>query len=148
MPLGKKSPWKILNVPAAMVTYSDLTILGSRNVNHARQANLYGLLACSAVHLSMYPSASSSDTAQHWQETAENMFELARENMQMSIKYETQEPKTAKYKDQLMAICCLTEYAVGSITSNVICSPPEGQRLTCLDLIWATALRSWVPYPR
>ncbi|GFF31220.1 putative C6 transcription factor [Aspergillus udagawae] len=112
MPLGKKSPWKILNVPAAMVTYSDLTILGSRNVNHARQANLYGLLACSAVHLSMYPSASSSDTAQHWQETAENMFELARENMQMSIKYETQEPKTAKYKDQLMAICCLTEYAI------------------------------------
>lgn len=28
MPLGKKSPWKILNVPAAMMTYSDLTILG------------------------------------------------------------------------------------------------------------------------
>ncbi|GFF57623.1 hypothetical protein IFM62136_03501 [Aspergillus lentulus] len=112
MPLGKKSPWKILNVPAAMVTYSDLTILGSQNINHARQANLYGLLACSAIHLSTYPSAPSSDAAQHWRGTAENLFEQAREHMQLSIKNETQEPKRAKYKDQLMAICCLTEYAI------------------------------------
>lgn len=114
MPLGKKSPWKILNVPAAMVTYSDLTILGSQNINHARQANLYGLLACSAIHLSTYPSPPSSDAARHWRGTAENLFEQAREHMQLSIKYETQEPKKAKYKDQLMAICCLTEYAVSS----------------------------------
>ncbi|KAH3335996.1 hypothetical protein KXW81_002421 [Aspergillus fumigatus] len=112
MPLGKKSPWKILNVPAAMMTYSDLTILGSQNINHARQANLYGLLACSAIHLSMYPSAPSTEAAQHWQGTADHLFEQAREHMQLSIKYETQEPKKAKYKDQLMAICCLTEYAI------------------------------------
>ncbi|KAF7122742.1 hypothetical protein CNMCM5793_000852 [Aspergillus hiratsukae] len=112
MPRGMKSPWKILNVPAAMGTYSDLTILGSQNISHARQANLYGLLACSAVHLSMYPSPHSSDAAQHWQETAENLFEQAREHMKMSVKYETQKPKRAKYKDQLMAICCLTEYAI------------------------------------
>ncbi|THC94329.1 hypothetical protein EYZ11_006205 [Aspergillus tanneri] len=111
MPLGEKSPWKILNMPSAMGTYSDLTILGSQNISHARLANLYGVLACSAIHLALKPSIVPVDSIEHWQQAADQMFQQARDYMQMSLKYETQEPKRAKYKDQLMAICCLTEYA-------------------------------------
>ncbi|KAL4750640.1 hypothetical protein BDW72DRAFT_213261 [Aspergillus terricola var. indicus] len=109
MPLGDKSPWRILNLAAAMATYNDLTILGSQNISHARLANLYVLLACSAVHLSM--SHGSTGSA-HWQQASGQMFEQARDHMQKSLKLETREPKRAKYKDQLMAICCLIQYTV------------------------------------
>ncbi|KAL4931469.1 Zn(II)2Cys6 transcription factor [Aspergillus undulatus] len=110
MPLGDKSPWRILNLSSAMATFNDLTILGSQKISHARLANLYGLLACSAVHL---PSSHSlNGSAEHWQQAAYQMFEQAREHMQKSLKYETREPKRAKYKDQLMAICCLIQYTV------------------------------------
>ncbi|KAL4997459.1 fungal-specific transcription factor domain-containing protein [Aspergillus recurvatus] len=111
MPLGDKSPWRILNLSAAMATYNDLTILGSQDISHARLANLYALLACSAVHLSM--SHSSNDPA-HWQQAAGQMFEQSKDHMQKSLKLETREPKRAKYKDQLMAICCLIQYTVVS----------------------------------
>ncbi|KAL4972782.1 fungal-specific transcription factor domain-containing protein [Aspergillus desertorum] len=111
MPLGDKSPWRILNLSAAMATYNDLTILGSQNISHARLANLYSLLACSAVHLS---TSHSSTGSAHWQQAAGQMFEQARDHMQKSLKLETREPKRAKYKDQLMAICCLIQYTVVS----------------------------------
>jgi arginine metabolism regulation protein II len=111
MPLGEKSPWNILNLPSAMVTYSELTILGSQNLSYAQLANLHSVLACSAILLSLRQH-SLDDSVQHWRQVADNMFRLARDNMQMSLKHETQEPKKSKYKDQLMAVCCLTEFAV------------------------------------
>ncbi|RDW64535.1 Zn(II)2Cys6 transcription factor [Aspergillus mulundensis] len=110
MPLGDKSPWRMMNLSAAMATYNDLTILGSQNISHARLANLYALLACAAVHLSS--SQSSNISTEHWQQAAGQMFEQARDHMQKSLKLETCEPKRAKYKDQLMAICCLIQYTV------------------------------------
>ncbi|KAL4802442.1 fungal-specific transcription factor domain-containing protein [Aspergillus unguis] len=106
VPLGDKSPWRILNLSSAMATYNDLTILGSQDISNARLANLYGLLACSAAHLS------TIDSEKHRQQAAGQMFEQAREYMQKSLKYETRQPKRAKYKDQLMAICCLIQYTV------------------------------------
>ncbi|GLA14474.1 hypothetical protein AnigIFM62618_000854 [Aspergillus niger] len=112
VPLDQKSPWKILNVPSAVVTYSDITFLGSQNITHARLANLYCLLACSALHLTVNPSMRTSDSTERWKPVAEYAYHLAKDHMQMSLKHETQEPKKAKYKDQLMAICALTEFAV------------------------------------
>lgn len=120
MPLGEKSPWNILNMQTAMVTFSELTILGSQNINHARLANLYSLLACSAVHLSMR-TGSPTDSVRHWQQAADRLFQHAIDNMQMSLRYELQEPKKSKYKDQLMAICCLTQFAVRSPTMPGLC---------------------------
>ena len=38
--------------------------------------------------------------------------------MQMSLKNEIHEPKKAKYKDQLMAICGMTEYAVCFVSGH------------------------------
>ncbi|KAL3496341.1 fungal-specific transcription factor domain-containing protein [Aspergillus germanicus] len=112
MPLGEKSPWRVLNLAAAMATYNDLTILGSQSISHARLANLYGLLACAASHLSFSSGPNVANSAQHWEQAAYQMFEQARDRMGKSLKYETREPKRAKYKDQLMAICCLIEYTV------------------------------------
>jgi arginine metabolism regulation protein II len=109
MPLGDKSPWRILNLSTAMATYNDLTILGSQSISHARLANLYALLACSAVHLS---TSHGSTGSAHWQQASAQMFEQARDHMQKSLKLETREPKRAKYKDQLMAVCCLIQYTV------------------------------------
>ncbi|KAL4786866.1 fungal-specific transcription factor domain-containing protein [Aspergillus varians] len=110
MPLGDKSPWRMLHLASAMATYNDLTILGAQNISHACLANLYGLLACSAFDLS---SASRSvGSVGHRQQAAVQMFEQARDHMHKSLKYETRAPKRAKYKDQLMAICCLIEYTV------------------------------------
>lgn len=60
MPLGEKAPWKILNVPAAVLTFSDITFLGTQKTSHARLANLYSLLACSAFHLSLNPNSVST----------------------------------------------------------------------------------------
>ncbi|KAK1144459.1 hypothetical protein N8T08_005331 [Aspergillus melleus] len=111
-PLIEKPPWKLLNVPSALVTYTDLTFMGSQSISHARQANLYCLLACSAMHLSLNPSFGIVGSAEHWKQLTDRTYHMAKDHMQRSLKEETSEPKKAKYKDQLMAICALTEFAV------------------------------------
>lgn len=112
MPLGEKSPWKILNVPAAVLTFSDMIFLGSQNISNARLANLYSLLACSAYHLASNPDVDTTHPEEHWRVVAEQAHRQAKDHMQMSLKHEIHEPKKAKYKDQLMAICGMTEFAV------------------------------------
>ncbi|PWY96173.1 hypothetical protein BO94DRAFT_453495 [Aspergillus sclerotioniger CBS 115572] len=112
IPLDQKSTWKVLNVPSAVVTYSDMTFLGSQNISHARLANLYCLLACAALHLAVDPSMGTPDSKERWRPVADYAYHVAKDHMQMSLKNETQEPKKAKYKDQLMAICALTEFAI------------------------------------
>ncbi|KAF9894023.1 hypothetical protein FE257_008995 [Aspergillus nanangensis] len=112
MPLGEKSPWKILNLSAAVVTYSDITFLGTRNPTHARLANLYGLLACAAIHLTLKPPNHMVHTAKDWSQIAAQTYQHAKDHMQTSLQLETATPKKAKYKDQLMAICGLIQFAV------------------------------------
>ncbi|PWY62371.1 C6 transcription factor [Aspergillus eucalypticola CBS 122712] len=130
VPIDQKSPWKILNVPSAVVTYSDITFLGSQNITHARLANLYRLLACSALHLTINPSMRTSDSTERWKPVAEYAYHLAKDHMQMSLKHETQEPKKAKYKDQLMAICALTEFAIlSSQQQDARCYMIDAERL-------------------
>ena len=113
MPLGDKCPWKILNLPAAVMTYSDITFLSSRSISHASLANLYGVLACSAIHLSSTPGATGQ--ADHWRQVAHHAFNQAKEHMLLSLKHETQLPKKSKYKDQMMAICILAEFSVSAL---------------------------------
>lgn len=117
MPLGQKSPWKMLNIPGALATFGDLTILEAQDINLARLANLYAVMACSATHLALNPSSSLERSVYHWQNVAAQAFEKAKGHMKMSLKNETEEPKKAKYKDQLMALCALIEYAVGASLS-------------------------------
>ncbi|CAG8232401.1 unnamed protein product [Penicillium nalgiovense] len=115
VPLAK-SPWNILNVPAALVTLGELTIMESESVSHARQANLYSLLACSAVHLAMDSSTETigSFPRNHWKEVSEQAYQDANTHLKISLNEETGGVKKAKLKDQLMAIYGLTEFAIFS----------------------------------
>lgn len=112
IPFGQKSPWKILNLPAAVVAFGDTTFLGAEGVSHARLANLYGLLACAAVELALKPSTGLEDSTEHWYNLATQMYQQAKDHIQVSLQHETSGPKRAKYKDQLMAANILTQYAV------------------------------------
>jgi arginine metabolism regulation protein II len=127
IPCLQKSPWKILNVPAAVVTYGDSTFLGTEKISHARLANLYGLLACSAIHLVLNPSTISSKPPEHWWSVANQAYQQAKDHMQTSLQSETHGLKKAKYKDQLMAACILIQFTVSNILETLCAS------LICLD---------------
>ncbi|CAI7565594.1 unnamed protein product [Penicillium glandicola] len=114
IPCRQKSPWKILNVPAAVVTYSDSTFLGTERVSQAKLANLYGLLACSAIHLALKFSPISTNPPEYWWKVANQAYLQAKDHMQTSLHSETQGSKKAKYKDQLMAACILIQYTIMS----------------------------------
>ncbi|KAJ5747652.1 uncharacterized protein N7511_009348 [Penicillium nucicola] len=114
IPCLQKSPWKILNVPAAVVTYGDSTFLGTEKISHARLANLYGLLACSAIHLVLNPSTTSTKPPEHWWSVANQAYQQAKDHMQTSLQTETHGLKKAKYKDQLMAACILIQFTIMS----------------------------------
>lgn len=112
IPFGLKSPWKILNLPAAVVSFGDSTFLGTDGVSHARLANLYGIIACSALDLALRPQDGMLESSDHWHHTANQLYHNAKDHMQISLQHETQGPRKAKYKDQLMSANILTQYAV------------------------------------
>lgn len=115
IPFGQKSPWKILNLPAAVVAFGDTTFLGAEGISHARLANLYALLACAAVELALKPSTGLEESTEHWHNLATQMYQRAKDHIQFSLQHETSGPKKAKYKDQLMAANILTQYAVSKL---------------------------------
>lgn len=112
IPFGQKSPWKILNLSAAVVAFGDTTFLGTEGVSHARLANLYGLLACSAIELALKPPSELVESTEHWHHVANQTYQQAKDHIQISLQHETSGPGKAKYKDQLMAANILTQYAV------------------------------------
>ncbi|OGM42080.1 C6 transcription factor [Aspergillus bombycis] len=112
LPVGQKSPWKILNIPTAVLTLGDLTYLGGHNLNHARLANFYSLLACSAHHLSLNATIESPHSAEHWKQVTHYSYHKAKDHIQQSLKVEVNGPKKAKYKDQLMAISAMAAFAI------------------------------------
>lgn len=114
VPLGKKAPWNILNVPTAIVTLADITVMESQDVTHARYANLFSLLSCSAMYLSVTPSSGygGSILTTDWQQVACKAYYEAKAHMRISLSEETDGPTKSKYKDQLMAICAMIESAV------------------------------------
>jgi arginine metabolism regulation protein II len=115
IPFGQKSPWKILNLPAAVVAYGDTTYLGTEGVSHARLANLYALFACAAIDLALQPSAQTIQSSEYWHQLADQTYQQAKDHIQISLQHETAGPKKAKYKDQLMAANILIQYAVSTI---------------------------------
>ncbi|KAJ5408749.1 hypothetical protein N7509_002632 [Penicillium cosmopolitanum] len=117
IPFGQKSPWKILNLPAAVVAFGDTTFLGTEGISHARLANLYGLLACAAIDLALKPPSDPTQSAEPWFQIASQTYQKAKDHIQTSLQHETQGPKKAKYKDQLMAANILTQYAVSFFVS-------------------------------
>ncbi|KAK5936539.1 hypothetical protein PMZ80_011226 [Knufia obscura] len=111
LPFNTKSPYKVLNVAAAVQTLADIMYLG-RAVKHANAANLYSLLACSAYHIAMNPSGSDITNAMYWNDIAFRAGQRAKEHLQKSLQTELQGPNKAKYKDQLMALMSTLTYSI------------------------------------
>lgn len=137
IPFGQKSPWKILNLPAAVMAFGDTTFLGTGGVSHARLANLYGILACSAIDLALKPPTELVEATERWHQIANQTYQLAKDHIQISLQQETHGPNKAKYKDQLMAANILTQYAVRMSLINF----PRRTVLIGADLVRATATR-------
>jgi arginine metabolism regulation protein II len=127
VPLGKKVPWNILNVPTAIITLADMTVMEAQDITHARQANLFSLLSCSAMYLSVTPSAGYGDSIStpHWQQVASQAYYEAKNHMRISLSEETDGPTKSKYKDQLMAICAMIESAVSKSHALITSSDVE-----------------------
>lgn len=120
MPSRSKSPWTIMQLPEAMRSLSELTYLRSGILKHANAANLYGLMACSAYHLSTNPCVQTAQPQQYWEDLFERLKGKAKSHMQISLRDELIGPSKAKYKDQLMAILSMLAFAVGSGEADYI----------------------------
>ncbi|KAF2794423.1 hypothetical protein K505DRAFT_407521 [Melanomma pulvis-pyrius CBS 109.77] len=133
MPSNSKSPWTIMQLPEAMRTLSDLSYLHTGKLNHANAANLYGLLACSAYHLSVNLSAETTDSKEYWHNLFDCLKERAKKHMQISLREELKGPKKAKYKDQLMAILSMLAFTVSlsrvTIQRDARCYMIDAERL-------------------
>ncbi|KAL4993961.1 fungal-specific transcription factor domain-containing protein, partial [Aspergillus recurvatus] len=106
-----KTPWDTLNVPSTLGTLGELAVLGSANITHARLANFYSLQACAATHLAMTPLAGFPEhySKEHWKRVSDQAYSEAKYNMKLSLSSESDGPRRAKSKDQLMALCFLTD---------------------------------------
>ncbi|XPS81319.1 hypothetical protein M3J07_013283 [Ascochyta lentis] len=111
VPMDCKSPWETLNWSNAVQTHAELTWLRSSDVRHAKQANLFALLGCSAHMVARAPSFSSELDPVRAIQILEYVSKRAKRHMQESLRLETSGNGKAKYKDQLMAIFSLIALA-------------------------------------
>ncbi|KAJ3959438.1 hypothetical protein N0V92_003947 [Colletotrichum tropicale] len=125
LPINEKSGWRILNVPSAILTLSHITMFGvdQKDIRHASLANLYGLLAVSAFHLSLNPGAfpALSRPGDYWHFLSDRTYEAAKIHLKISLESETSRNSTskAKYKEQLMA--------VGAVLASALLSGNEAE---------------------
>ena len=112
VPMYSRSPWEIMNCYAAVQTLADLTFLDVRNVKHAKKANLYGALACSAYNIAKTQPDCADLSSYICQQIGDYASRSAKKHLQDSLRTETTGPQKAKYKDQLMAINMLIGLAV------------------------------------
>jgi arginine metabolism regulation protein II len=117
LPMTQKSPWHILNIPHAMVTLDQITYMGHATIKHASLANLYGILACAAFHLSANPNLIPDRPDQYWTRLSAAAYEEGKAHVNNSLELELEGPQKAKYKEQLMAMISLTTFTV-SVPTN------------------------------
>ncbi|KAJ4356106.1 uncharacterized protein N0V89_004134 [Didymosphaeria variabile] len=111
MPSNAKSPWTIFQLSEAARSLSEMTFLQTGLLKHANAANLYGILACSAYHLSV-SSGQTTKEPEYWMGLFIRLRSQANVHMQVSLREELKGPAKAKYKDQLMAILAMLACAV------------------------------------
>lgn len=106
-------PWSSLVMPCAMTTMAELTIGGL--ASHARLGLLNALLATSAFHLQ---NSSAGMTADEWMMAGEEYTERARGHLEACLEIGKSQ---CKYKEVLMAMLCLANAFVGSLSLLFIC---------------------------
>ncbi|KAJ9604923.1 hypothetical protein H2200_010312 [Cladophialophora chaetospira] len=129
IPIGHKSPWKILNAAAAVQTLAEATYLGDNQIKHANLANLYAILAISA-HTRACDPANSEYPSEYWQQLSDQACTQAKSHLQRSLKSETQGIGKCKYKDQLMMIIAMAAFAfLTAQQSEARCYMVDAERL-------------------
>ena len=131
--VSESTPWRALHLPDAILTHGEVTILSSQAISHARLANLYSLLASSALYVALNTIQPSADSSDYWNHVADQNYSLAKHHIQMSFKEESRGPHRASFKDQLMASCGMTQTSVWFHTHTF-------SRISCM-LIFADS--SW-----
>lgn len=118
---SSKSPWRILQLPDAIRTLSELTYLQTGSLKHANAANFYALMACSAYHISARPSLDPiAQPKEYWQNLFNRLREASKTHIQISLREELKGPRKAKYKDQLMAVLSMLAASVRLIPVYLI----------------------------
>lgn len=151
LPITLKSPWRIVNLAAAVDSYAHLTFLESRHVSNARRAGLCGLLAIAAHHMSknvMY-DMNLDRPAHYWHSIFQTAKTEATRCLQLSLKEESSGLFKAKYKDHLVATLNLLAASVSSLYDPVLlcivnaqCIETTYWLLTYQDLVRRTKRRS------
>jgi arginine metabolism regulation protein II len=116
LPVNEKSPWRILNYPSAIMTFTQLAVLkiDRHTIKHACLSNFYALIAVSAFHLSLNPihSPKTDGTDHHWASVSMATYEAAKYHLSVSLLTESKPPNKGKYKVQLMAIASILTTSV------------------------------------
>jgi arginine metabolism regulation protein II len=128
LPINEKSAWRTLNFPSAVLTLSQLTLLGFEHsmIKRANLANLFAVIAVSALHMSLKLSIRTDtphapDKSSHWKSLSERTYEAAKGFLRSSLTTECTLQSKAKYKDQLMAVAAVLATAV-SFSSTIATS--------------------------
>lgn len=111
IPLGGKSVWDVTVVNSAILTLAKMTYMTAEITSRAELATLLATCATAAIHLSAQPGREGEHDEQYWIEFAAQSIHEARESLHWSLQHETKGPKTAKYKDQLMANFAVINHA-------------------------------------
>ena len=107
MPSGTNNLWKRLQLNEAVRALSELSYLATGTMNHAKAANLYGTLACSAYHLSANNITQTTKEPGYWMDLFARLKEQASVHIQLSVSEEQNRSRKECYKDQLMALLTL-----------------------------------------
>lgn len=116
LPINEKSAWRGLHYPSAVMTLSQLALIGVEKgqIRHANMANFYALIAVSAFHLDKNPTQFQSVTRaeKHWEQLSTRAYNVAKHHLNLSLEKELQPQTKAKYKEQLMGISATLAFAV------------------------------------
>lgn len=107
IPPKAKNYWIRLQLAEAVRILSELSYLRTGKVTYANAANLYGILACSAYHLSNIPMVQTTKEPEYWMNLFTRLKHQADVHMQVSVHEEQNCPRKASYRDQLMAFLTL-----------------------------------------
>ena len=127
LPINEKSAWRTLNFPSAVLTLSQLTILGFERstIKRANLANFFALIAVSALHWSLSHNVrtnttDASDNSYYWKALSERTYEAAKNFLRSSLSIECTSLSKAKYKDQLMAVGAVLATAVSRSSTLIL----------------------------
>lgn len=111
-PLYGNSPWETLNIDAAVGTMGRISFMGIDRVSHAAMSNLLALIAVSSAHKAAELRKQGISDAEHWEGISMESYARGKDHLQRSLKSEAHVNPPPKYKEQMMAISAMLQFAV------------------------------------